>query len=416
MPTANPRPAPRAPARRLARERRLPLGAPVRAWALAEWAMLPLRLFLGATFTFAGLQKLANPNFFNGQSPNSIQQQLVASARLSPIHSLVSHLVQFATPLGVVISLAELAIGVGALLGLWTRVAALGGALLSFGLFLTVSFHASPFYTGADIVFFFAWLPLVLAGGGSRLSLDAMIANRAARELGAPVPELVAIPFATVQGVCGHFNKGKCDARRGMPCDQNVCPVLIGERPPLSTRVSIDAVDRRAVVLGSATVAAVGVSALILGGVDAEAGRLIGGAPAPKKTTSQLGGGTTVPTTGSTSPPSNTPTTQPGQTAGTLLGPAKDVAMGQAATFTIPSSGDPGIVVHPASGGYLAYDAVCPHAGCSVGYYAANDVFVCPCHGSEFRVSNGAVMNGPAPHGLTKLNVVEGADGNLYLQ
>ncbi len=392
------------------------MGAPVRAWALAEWALLPLRVFLGATFAFAGLQKLANPNFFNAQSPISIQAQLVASARLSPIHSLLSHLVQFATPLGIIISLSELAIGVGALLGLWTRVAALGGALLSFGLFLTVSFHATPFYTGADIVFFFAWMPLALAGGGSRLSLDAMIANRAARELGAPAPELVAITFATVQGVCGHFNKGRCNARRGMPCEQSVCPVLIGERSPLSTRVSIDAVDRRAVVLGSATAAAVGVSALILGGVDAEAGRLIGGAPAPKKSTGQLGGGTTVPTTGSTNPPSNSPTTQPGKTAGTLLGPAKDVPTGKAATFTIPSSGDPGIVVHPASGGYLAYDAVCPHAGCPVSYYAANDLLVCPCHGSQFQVSNGAVLNGPAPHGLTKLNVVEGADGNLYLQ
>jgi len=129
------------------------------------------------------------------------------------------------------------------------------------------------------------------------------------------------------------------------------------------------------------------------------------------------GTGTTVPTTGSTTPPSNTPTTKPtGGVSGTLLGPAKDVPKGQAATFTIPSSGDPGIVVHPSSGGYLAYDAVCPHAGCTVSYYAANDVLVCPCHGSQFQVNTGAVMNGPAPHGLAKLKVVEGTDGNLYLQ
>jgi thiosulfate dehydrogenase (quinone) large subunit len=31
-----------------------------------RWALLPLRLFLGATFTFAGLQKLADPSFLDG--------------------------------------------------------------------------------------------------------------------------------------------------------------------------------------------------------------------------------------------------------------------------------------------------------------------------------------------------------------
>ncbi len=396
-------------------ERRLPLGAPVRAWTLAEWALLPLRLFLGATFAFAGLQKLANPNFFNANSPNSVQAQLIASVRLSPIHSVLSHLVQFATPIGIVISLSELAIGLGALLGLWTRLAALGGALLSLSLFLTVSFHASPFYTGADIVFFFAWMPLILAGGGSRLSLDAMIARRAARELGAPSPEIVSIPFATVQAICGHFNQGTCAARHGMACDQAVCPVLIGERPSIATRVAIDTVDRRALVLGVATAAAVGTSALILGGVAAEAGRLIGGAPTPKNST-QLGStATTVPSTGPTSPPSNSPIPK-GRAKGVLLGPAKDVALGQSATFNIPSSGDPGIVVQPTAGQFLAYDAVCPHAGCTVSYYAPNNVLVCPCHGSQFQVMNGDVMNGPAPTGLKKLNIVEGADGNLYLQ
>ncbi len=384
----------------------------MRAWALAEWALLPLRIYLGATFVYAGLQKLANPNFFNALSPNSIQAQLVASERISPVGSLLSHFVQYAKPLGVVIALSELAIGLGALLGLWTRAAALGGAILSFSLFLTVSFHSSPFFTGADILFFFAWMPFILAGGGSRLSLDAKIAGRATREVGAPAPELVPIPFATVQNLCGHFNRGKCAARRGQPCDQAVCPVLVGERPPIATRVAIDTIDRRTMMLGASAVAAVGTSALILAGVAAEGGRLVGGAKTPKKSTSQLSSSpTTVPSGGGT-----TATTIPSSTKGTLLGPAKDVPKGQAATITIPSTGDPGIIVQPTTGQFLAYDAVCPHAGCAVSYYASNDVFVCPCHGSEFQVSNGAVLNGPAPRGLAPLKVVKESDGNLYLQ
>ncbi len=42
--------------------------------------------------------------------------------------------------------------------------------------------------------------------------------------------------------------------------------------------------------------------------------------------------------------------------------------------------------------------------------------YVCPCHGSEFNVTTGDVIDGPAPHGLTKLKVVEESNGNLYLQ
>ena len=412
MPSTSSRPVRRTSAP--SRERRLPFDAPVRAWALAEWALLPLRLFLGGTFIYAGLQKLANPNFLNVRSPSSIQAQLVASIRISPISSLLSHFLQFAKPLGIIIALSELAIGFGALLGLWTRIAALGGAVLSFTLFLTVSFHASPFFTGADIVFFFAWMPFILAGGGSRLSLDAKIANRAAREIGVVVPELVPIPFATVQGLCGHFTKGTCAARRGQPCDQAVCPVLVGERPPIATRVAIDTIDRRTMVLGTAAAAVVGTTVLIAAGAAAEGGRLVGGAKSPTNSTSQLSGSpTTTPSGGGASA---TTTPAPAGAKGTLLGPSKDVPKGQAATFTIPSSGDPGIVVQPTTGQFFAYDAVCPHAGCTVGYYAANNVFACPCHGSEFQVINGAVMNGPAPHGLTALKVVEGSDGNLYLQ
>ena len=163
------------------RRRRVYFDAPPpRALALSGWALVPLRAFLGVTFCFAGLQKLANPNFFNANSPTSIQAQLIASIRISPLHELLGHLLRFAVPIGIVIALAELAVGLGTILGLWTRVAAAGGMVLSITLFLTVSFHSSPYYTGADIVFVFAWIPLVLAGSGGVLSLDGVIAARVA--------------------------------------------------------------------------------------------------------------------------------------------------------------------------------------------------------------------------------------------
>ncbi|MFI5051515.1 MAG: Rieske 2Fe-2S domain-containing protein [Acidimicrobiales bacterium] len=390
-------------------ERRLPFGAPVRAWTQAEWALLPLRCFLGGTFLFAGLQKLSNPNFLNSQSASSIQAQLIAATRVSPIKFLLTHLVQFAKPIGLLIAVAEIAIGVGALLGLWTRVAAVGGAVLALSLFLTVSFHASPFYTGADIVFFFAWLPFIVAGSGSRLSVDSWIAVRAAKTERAPSPTLVSIPFAQVQRLCGHYTKGRCAAREGLACDAAVCPVLLGDRAPRATRGHLDPVDRRALVLGSAAALTIGGAAALLGGATAAIGRVLGRAPAPTAP-SQLGGTTTTNPNGGT-----TPTTVP-TAAGTLLGPAKDVPVGNAATFTIPVTGDPGIIVQPAAGSFLAYDAVCPHAGCTVGYYASNHVFACPCHGSTFALDSGAVLGGPSPRGLARLTVVEESDGNLYLK
>lgn len=56
--------------------------------------------------------------------------------------------------------------------------AAAGGILISFGLLLAVSFHANPRYTGADIVFVFAWMPILVAGTGA-LSAAAILANLA---------------------------------------------------------------------------------------------------------------------------------------------------------------------------------------------------------------------------------------------
>jgi len=41
-------------------------------------------------------------------------------------------------------------------------------------------------------------------------------------------------------------------------------------------------------------------------------------------------------------------------------------------------------------------------------------VIVCPCHGSEFQVADGAVIVGPATVGLTSLSVKD-SSGQLYV-
>jgi thiosulfate dehydrogenase [quinone] large subunit len=357
--------------------------------------LLPLRAFLGFTFCFAGLQKLANPRFFDAADPASIQAQLAGAGRLSPIHALISPLSHVAVPLGVVIALGELAVGVGTLLGFRARAAAAGGVALALMLWLTVSFHSSPYYTGADIVFVFAWTPLLLAGSGSVLSLDAILADRAARRA---APE--GAPAGTARRAW----------RTGSP----------GRSAP--------GPGRRVVVGRGLVTAAVAVASLALGGLAAGLGRLAGGtsgtsaepslAPAAGSTEASSAPGSAQASPGhtSTAAPEDTATAAPGRTPpGKAIGPASEVPVGQAAAFTDPSSGDPSLVIHPSAGTFVAFDAVCPHAGCTVGYNAAQKVIACPCHGSQFNPSTGAVEVGPATRGLKKLAVAEGSNGQLYV-
>lgn len=57
-----------------------------------------------------------------------------------------------------------------------------------------------------------------------------------------------------------------------------------------------------------------------------------------------------------------------------------------------------------ATGELHEHSAVCPHLGCIVAWNPAEKTWDCPCHGSRFD-KFGAVINGPANVGLTKVDV-----------
>lgn len=177
----------------------------------ALWVLLPLRLFLGVTFLYAGLSKIVQSSFLDENSPTSMHATLLAVKGSSPIGGLLGPVVDHTFVFGLFMALAETAVGIGTLLGLFSRIAALGGMVLSFSLFLTVSWGADPWYTGADIVYFIAFTPLILAGP-LPYSLDEWLARAAVRAPGvgedrtrrallaggAAVGALVAVGFSSL--------------------------------------------------------------------------------------------------------------------------------------------------------------------------------------------------------------------------
>jgi thiosulfate dehydrogenase [quinone] large subunit len=100
---------------------------------------------------------------------------------------------------------------------------------------------------------------------------------------------------------------------------------------------------------------------------------------------------------------------------GVRIGPASDVPVGGAASFTDPKEGVPALVVQVKQGVFRAFSAVCPHAGCQVQFDQQSDLFVCPCHGSIFNGSTGAVQQGPASTGLSSIPIALGSNGELYV-
>ena len=132
---------------------------------LTRWVLLPLRLFLGVTFIYAGLQKLTDPQFFDPKARGYIGKQIIGFASGSPLHNFLIHVaVPHAHIFGLLIAYGEIAIGIGTILGLLFRPAAFFGLVLSFTFFLTATWRVFPYFYGADIVFVFCWLTLLIAG------------------------------------------------------------------------------------------------------------------------------------------------------------------------------------------------------------------------------------------------------------
>jgi thiosulfate dehydrogenase [quinone] large subunit len=271
----------------------------------------------------------------------------------------------FPVLVGVLIALAEIAIGLGALTGLLYRASAAGGAALSILFWLTASWGVHPYYYGPDLPYAAGWLTLALAGHGGLAVLR--------------------VPFPAAF------------APHGDPVEASA--------------------QRRAFLQGgllaAAAVAVTGVAGL--GGGLVRGRDKVAAVPAASPSPGPGGPGASAPdgpgsTPAATAPAAATPAASPGQSAPPVAGQIATLAglePRSALGFTDPTSGDPGILVRLADGSVVAFDALCTHQGCTVQYDQPSGLVFCPCHGAVFDPTHNAdVLQGPAPVALAALPIL----------
>ena len=332
-------------------------------------ALLLLRVFLGVTFVYAGLDKLIDPTFLRSAGPGSIAAQLAGFTRNSPVAVLIEIFAQpFPILTGLAISIAEIAVGLGTLSGLLFRTSVVGGAILSILFWLTASWATTPYFYGPDLPYAAGWITLAISGPGRRFLVEPWLAR------------------------------------------------LVDLEDPDDDAWSL---GRRHFIEGGI----VGLGALALAAVGGTLGSRIL-APlfrGPAATSSGPGAGTDQPSTGpgigqASDPPSpldgatSTPT-------GPVVATVAKLERQSSIAFQVPSTGDPGVVLKLANGAFVAYDAVCTHAGCTVEFDPGQQVLACPCHGAVFDPAHhGAVLGGPTDTPLAQLPIrVDAKTGSITL-
>jgi cytochrome b6-f complex iron-sulfur subunit len=89
--------------------------------------------------------------------------------------------------------------------------------------------------------------------------------------------------------------------------------------------------------------------------------------------------------------------------AASALAQLSDIPVGTA--IAAKNNGKPIIIAQPTAGEVKAFSAICTHMGCTVAPSSSGQELDCPCHGSKYSASTGAVIGGPAPKPLPAVAV-----------
>lgn len=240
-----------------------------------------------------------------------------------------------------------------------------------------------PFFYGADLPSAVGWLTLLLAGHGGLPSVDATLRRRHRSERGLGSGELVAVPLDRLQRQCAQVDEqGRCASAVGGACAGSGCLLAAAQPDPVAEDAS-----RRAFLAAASKAGTLAAGTLVLAA----------GAAPMIAAREQLGAA---------------------DRAGfRQVGYLWQVPVGRGELFEQPASGIPAIVVRLAEDRVVAFEAICTHAKCVVGFDADRRLIVCACHGAEFDPGRGAaVVAGPAPRPLPPLKVRVGRDGTVSLQ
>ncbi len=254
--------------------------------------------------------------------------------------------------------------------------------------FLTASWNVYPYFYGADIVFVFCWLTLLLTGPlpTGLPSVDGWLQH-------------VFFPqgFSTKESwpirLLGVALLGMNTLRATDPAalaeqlrNQHHQRSFVAQRQRQTRRAFLNGA-----LAGGATLLGVAVLSSVL--------RVFGHSGAGASATTGTAG------------------TQSAGGTGSVIAQVKTLPENSAVTFTIPSTGDPGVLIYLADNQFVAYDATCTHAGCQVGYDPGSHDLICPCHGAIYDPAHqAAVLQGPAQLPLTTVPIhIDQATGDITL-
>jgi nitrite reductase/ring-hydroxylating ferredoxin subunit len=101
---------------------------------------------------------------------------------------------------------------------------------------------------------------------------------------------------------------------------------------------------------------------------------------------------------------------------GTMFEPVGNATDVQPGTMYAYEVGGTKVTVAEAAGSLYAFDDTCTHMGCSLARGTLDGTTVtCACHGSQFDVTTGAVLRGPAARPVRSRGV-QVTDGSLAIE
>lgn len=168
-------------------------------------SMRVLRIMLGGTFLYAGIYKALDATFLDPRSSGYIGVQIGAFAQNSPISFLLRHMEEHASLVGWGTMLLEFAIGIAVLAGVWLLPASIAGLGLSLSLWLSSSWHVTPYFLASDPAYVAMWIAFgvgVLPKAGIAKEIETLVERRSLLQLGgvgvlSVLGALILRPFAS---------------------------------------------------------------------------------------------------------------------------------------------------------------------------------------------------------------------------